>query len=113
MVRKDVYWNTANTSVIHNFTSHTQGEFTLSHDYIDSERANTATNNSVSGFANVMHALTSRDKLGVGTGVTWQRFDGVRGQPRTDTFIFRFAGSWVHNFGQDTELTLRAGPAVI
>jgi hypothetical protein len=60
-----------------------------------------------------MHALTARDQLGLGGGTTWQRFEGVRGQPQTDTFIFRITGSWIHNFGQDTELTVRAGPAVI
>ena len=60
-----------------------------------------------------MHTLTARDQVGLGGGTTWQRFDGVRGQPQTDTFIFRLTGSWIHNFGQDTELTLRAGPAVI
>jgi hypothetical protein len=51
--------------------------------------------------------------VGFGGGATWQRFDGVRGQPQTDTFIFRLTGSWIHNFGQDTELTLQGGPAVI
>ncbi|MCH8890520.1 MAG: hypothetical protein IH827_05540 [Myxococcales bacterium] len=111
--RKDVYWNTASASVIHNFSAHTQGEFTLSQAYFDSERANTSKNNTVSGFANVMHSLSARDQLGLGGGVTWQRFDGVRGQPQSDTFIFRLAGSWIHNFGQDTELIVRAGPAVI
>jgi hypothetical protein len=51
--------------------------------------------------------------VGLGGGTTWQRFEGVRGQPQTDTFIFRLTGSWIHNFGQDTELTVKAGPAVI
>jgi len=111
--REDVYLNTANAAVIHNFTAHTQGEFTISHNYFDSERKNTSKNNAVAGFANVMHTLTARDQIGLGGGATWQRFDRVRGQPQTDTFIFRFMGSWIHNFDQDTELTLRAGPAVI
>lgn len=109
----DVYWNTASASVIHDFSAHTQGEFTLSQAYFDSERDNTSKNNSLSGFANVMHSLTARDQLGVGGGVDWQRFDGVRGQPQSDTFIFRLIGSWIHNFGQDTELIVRVGPAVI
>jgi hypothetical protein len=111
--RDDIYLNTASAAVFHNFTAHTKGEFTVSHNFFDSERKNTSKNNMVSGFANVMHALTARDQLGLGGGTTWQRFEGVRGQPQTDTFIFRLTGSWIHNFGQDTELTLRAGPAVI
>jgi len=111
--RDDIYLNTASAAVFHNFTAHTKGEFTVSHNFFNSERNNTSKNNSVSGFANVMHALTSRDQLGLGAGTTWQRFEGVRGQPQTDTFIFRVTGSWIHNFGQDTELTVKAGPAVI
>lgn len=111
--REDVYLNTASASVFHNFTAHTVGEFTVSHNFFDSERNNTSKNNSVSGFANVMHALTARDQVGLGGGATWQRFDDVRGQPQTDTFIFRLTGSWIHNFGQDTELSLQGGPAVI
>ncbi len=111
--REDVYLNTARASVFHNFTAHTQGEFTISHNFFDSERKNTSKNNSVSGFANVMHALTARDQVGLGGGATWQRFEGVRGQPQTDTFIFRLTGSWIHNFGQDTELIVQGGPAVI
>jgi len=111
--RDDVYLNTASASVFHNFTAHTVGEFTVSHHFFDSERKNTSKNNSLSGFANVMHALTSRDQVGLGGGATWQRFDGVRGQPQTDTYIFRLTGSWIHNFGQDTELSLQGGPAVI
>jgi len=111
--REDVYLNTASASVFHNFTAHTQGEFTVSHNFFDSERNNTSKNNAVSGFANVMHTLSARDQVGFGGGATWQRFDGVRGQPQTDTFIFRLTGSWIHNFGQDTELIVRAGPAVI
>jgi hypothetical protein len=113
VLRKDVYRNTASASVFHNFGARTQGEFTVTHDFFDSELANTSKNNSVSGFMNVMHSLTARDQVGLGGGATWQRFDGVRGQPRVDTFIFRLTGSWIHNFGQDTELTLQAGPAVI
>ncbi|MBW2507152.1 MAG: hypothetical protein JRE81_00835 [Deltaproteobacteria bacterium] len=111
--RDDIYLNTASAAVFHNFTAHTKGEFTVSHNFFDSERKNTSKNNTVSGFANVMHALTARDQLGLGAGTTWQRFEGVRGQPQTDTFIFRITGSWIHNFGQDTELTVKAGPAVI
>ncbi len=111
--RDDIYLNTASAALFHNFTAHTKGEFTVSHNFFDSERNNTSKNNSISGFANVMHALTSRDQLGLGAGTTWQRFDGVQGQPQTDTYIFRIIGSWVHNFGQDTELTVKAGPAVI
>ncbi|MBW2694456.1 MAG: hypothetical protein JRE57_17815, partial [Deltaproteobacteria bacterium] len=111
--RDDIYLNTASAAVFHNFTAHTKGEFTVSHNFFDSERKNTSKNNSVSGFANVMHALTARDQLGLGGGTTWQRFEGVRGQPQTDTFIFRLTGSWIHNFGQDTKLTVRAEPAVI
>jgi hypothetical protein len=111
--RDDIYLNTASAAVYHNFTAHTKGEFSVRHDFFDSERKNTTKNNSVAGFANVMHALTARDQLGLGAGTTWQRFEGIRGQPQTDTFIFRITGSWIHNFGQDTELTLRAGPAVI
>ena len=60
-----------------------------------------------------MHSLTARDQVGVGGGATWQRFEGVRGQSQTDTFIFRLTGSWIHNFGQDTELSLQGGPALI
>lgn len=111
--REDIYRNTASASVFHTFAAHTQGEFTVSHDFFDSERTNTSKSNSVSGFANVMHALTARDQLGLGAGTTWQRFDRVQGQPESDTFIFRLTASWIHNFGQDTELTVRAGPAVI
>jgi hypothetical protein len=111
--REDVYLNTASASVFHNFTAHTQGEFTVSHNFYDSDRKNTSKNNAVSGFANVMHTLSARDQVGLGGGTSWQRFDGVRGQPQTDTFIFQLMASWIHNFGQDTELILRAGPAVI
>jgi len=111
--RDNIYRNTASASVFHNFTPNTKGEFTVSHDFFDSDRKNTSKNNTISGFANVMHALTARDQLGIGVGTTWQRFDRVRGQPETDNYIFRLTASWIHNFGQDTELTLRAGPAVI
>jgi len=111
--REDVYLNTAKAILTHNFTAHTQGEFTIKHDYFNSQRNNTATNNSLSGFANVMTSLTSRDQVGFGGGTTWQQFDSVNGQPQTDTYIFRVAASWIHNFGEDTELTVRAGPAVI
>jgi hypothetical protein len=111
--RDSIYRNTASASVFHNFTPHTQGEFTVSHGFFDSERKNTSKNNTLSGFANVMHALTARDQVGLGIGTTWQRFDRVAGQPQTDNYIFRFMASWIHSFGQDTELTLRAGPAVI
>ncbi len=111
--RDDVYRNTASAAVFHNFSAHTQGEFVVSHDFFDSDRANTSRNNSLSGFVNVMHSLTARDQLGLGGGTTWQRFDAVSGRPRTDTFIFRITASWIHSFGQDSELVLRAGPAVI
>jgi len=111
--REDVYLNTASASVFHNFTAHTQGEFTVNHNFFDSDRKDASKNNVVSGFANVMHTLSARDQVGLGGGASWQRFDGVRGQPQTDTFIFRLTGSWIHNFGQDTELTLQGGPAVI
>jgi hypothetical protein len=111
--REDVYLNKASASVLHNFTAHTNGEFTVSHNFFDSDRNNTSKNNVVTGFANFMHTLTARDQVGLGGGTTWQRFDGVRGQPQSDSFIFRIVGSWIHNFGQDTELILRGGPAVI
>jgi len=111
--RDDIYRNAVSASVFHNFSAHTQGEFKVSHNFFDSERNNTSRNNSVSGFANVVHSLSARDQVGFGGGMTWQRFDGVRGQPETDTFIFQFLGTWIHNFSQDTELTVRAGPAVI
>jgi len=111
--RDDIYRNTATGAVTHNFTAQTQGEFTVKHDYFNSDHNNTSTNNSLSGFANVMHSLTARDQLGFGGGTTWQQFDSVNGQPQTDTYIFRVAASWIHNFGEDTELTVRAGPAVI
>jgi hypothetical protein len=111
--RDDIYRNTVSASVFHNFSSHTEGEFVVSHDFFDSDRNNTSKNNTVTGFANVMHSLTARDQVGLGGGTTWQRFDSVRGQPQTDTFIFRLTGSWIHNFGQDTELIVRGGPAVI
>jgi hypothetical protein len=111
--REDIYRNTAIASVLHNISAHTQAEFKIKYDFFDSERRNTSKNNSVSGFANVMHALSARDQVGLGGGATWQRFDDVRGQPQSDTFIFQLAGSWIHNISQDTELTLRAGPAVI
>ncbi len=111
--RKDVYRNTASASVFHDFSARTQGEFTVTHDFLDSERANTSKSNSVSGFANVVHSFTARDQLGLGGGATWQRFDGVIGQPRADTFIFQLTGSWIHNFSRDTEFTVRIGPAVV
>jgi len=111
--REDVYRNTASASVFHNFTAHTQGEFVVTHDYFNSDRNNTSTNNSVSGLANIMHSLTARDQVGLGGGTTWQRFDAVSGRPRTDTYIFRVLASWIHKFGEDSELVLRAGPAVI
>ena len=66
--REDVYLNTASASVFHNFTAHTQGEFTVSHNFFDSERNNTSKNNAVSGFANVMHTL-SRAR----SGGPWRR----------------------------------------
>jgi len=111
--RDDIFRNTATGTVTHNFTAQTQGEFKVTHDYFNSDHNNTSTNNSLSGFANVMHSLTARDQLGFGGGTTWQQFDSVNGQPQTDTYIFRVAASWIHNFGEDTELTVRAGPAVI
>ncbi len=111
--RDDVYLNTARASMLHNFTAHTQGEFVISHEFFDSDRNNTSTNNALSGFANMMHALSASDRVGLGGGTTWQRFDAVQGQPQSDTYIFQIAASWIHNFGQDTELSLRAGPAVI
>ncbi|HXV35668.1 MAG TPA: hypothetical protein VEC18_00875 [Myxococcota bacterium] len=111
--REDVYRNTAMAWMVHNFSASTQGEFTISHDYFNSDVSNTSTNNSVTGYANLMHALSASDRIGLGGGTTWQRFDSVQGQPQTDSFIFRLMASWIHNFGQDTELTVRAGPAVI
>jgi len=111
--REDVYLNSASASLFHNFTAHTQGEFTISHDYYDSQRNNTSTNNAVSGFANVMHSLTAEDQVGLGGGVTWQRFSEVSGQPESNSYIFRVTGSWIHNFGKDTELSIKGGPAVI
>jgi hypothetical protein len=111
--RDDIYLNTASAAVFHNFTAHTQGEFSVTHNFFDSDRKNTSKNNSVNGFANVMHSLTARDKVGLGVGTTWQRFEGVRGQPQTDSYIFRLTASWIHNFSQDTEIVLRGGPAVI
>lgn len=71
--REDVYLNTAKAILTHNFTAHTQGEFTIKHDYFNSQRNNTSTNNSLSGFANVMTSLTSRDQVGFGGGTTTAR----------------------------------------
>jgi hypothetical protein len=111
--RDDVYLNSASAWLVHNFSTHTQGQFSLAHDYYNSDHPNTSTSHAINGFADFTYALSASDRIGLGGGVTWQLFESVQGQPETDSYIFRILGSWIHNFGQDTELILRAGPALI
>jgi hypothetical protein len=59
------------------------------------------------------HALGARDRIGAGASFDWHRFDAVTGQPESDNFTYYLFGSWVHNFGKDTELSVRVGPALI
>ena len=111
--RDDVYRNHAALSMAHNFTARTVGNFAVVNDYYDSDRANTSKSFSLATTGDLEYALSARDKLGGGAGFSWQRYDDVRGQPESDTFIYRLFASWVHNFGADTELKIQVGPAVI
>ena len=45
--------------------------------------------------------------------MTWQQFNKVRGQPASVTYTYRIFASWLHKFGENTELSLRGGPALI
>ncbi len=111
--RDDVFRNHAAVSLAHNFTARTIGNISVTHDYFDSERSNTSENFSLSAIGNLDYALTARDHVGGGAGFTWQQYEGVRGQPESDSFIYRLFASWIHNFGANTELKIQVGPALI
>ncbi len=111
--RDDVYLNRALVSVQHSFTPHTVGQFDVSYDYFDSDRRNTAKNNAIGAVGSLTHALGARDRIGAGASFDWHRFDAVTGQPESDNFTYYLFGSWAHDFGKDTELSVRVGPALI
>jgi hypothetical protein len=111
--REDVYRNHAVLSMTHNFGPRTVGSVAVVHDYFNSDRRNTSENFSLATTGNLDYAITARDRLGGGAGFTWQKYEGVRGQPESDSFIYRLFASWLHNFGDDTELKIQVGPALI
>jgi hypothetical protein len=111
--RDDVFRNHAALSATHNFGPRTIGSLAVEHDYFDSDRSNTSKNFSLATTGNLDYAVTARDRIGGGAGFTWQRYDGVTGQPESDSFIYQLFGSWIHNFGDDTELRIQVGPALI
>jgi hypothetical protein len=111
--RDDIFRNQASLSMTHNFGPRTTGSLGVEHSYFNSDRKNTAENFSLATTGNLDYAVTARDRIGGGAGFTWQQYEEVTGQPESDTFIYRLFASWVHNFGDDTELMVQVGPALI
>lgn len=111
--RGDVYSNVARFTADHKFTPRTSGQLTLTHQFFDSDNTNTSQNTSLSALTSLNYAVGARDRVGVGGGISFQQFDGVRGQSGSDTFTYRVFASWLHNFGQNTALSIRGGPALI
>jgi hypothetical protein len=111
--RDDIYRNHAALSMTHSFGPRTVGSLEVAHSYFDSDRSNTAENFSLATTGNLEYAVTARDRVGGGAGFTWQNYEEVRGQPESNSYIYRLFASWVHNFGEDTELKVQVGPALI
>ncbi len=111
--RGDVYINNANFVARHIFTPRTSGQFSLTHEYFDSDNTNSSRNTSLAGLTSLSYAVGARDRVGLGGGVTWQQFEGTRGQPASDTYTYRLFVSWLHNFGENTVFSIRGGPALI
>ncbi len=111
--RGDIYSNIARLEARHSFTPRVSGQSILTYEYFDSSNDNTAKNTSLAGLTSLSYAVGARDRIGGGGGVTRQQFDRVRGQPASETLTYRIFASWLHNFGQNTELSLRGGPALI
>lgn len=111
--RGDVLSNIARFEMRHSFTPRISGQFTATHQFFDSDNENTSKNTSLGGLASLTYAAGARDRVGLGGGVTFQQFEETRGQPASDTYTYRVFASWLHNFGESTELSIRAGPALI
>jgi hypothetical protein len=111
--RGDITSNTATLEVRHSFTPRISGQSTLTHQFFDSDVNSTPKNTSLGGVSSLSYAVSARDRVGFGGGVTWQQFNKVRGQPASVTYTYRIFASWLHNFGENTELSLRGGPALI
>ncbi len=111
--RGDIYSNIARLEAHHSFTPRVSGQSILTYEYFDSSNDNTAKNTSLAGLTSLSYAVSARDRIGGGGGVTRQQFDRVPGQPASETLTYRIFASWLHNFGQNTELSLRGGPALI
>jgi hypothetical protein len=67
----------------------------------------------VSAFQSFSYAINAANRVGVGGGGVYQRYDGVEFRPPNESYVFRAYGSYVRNFGERTTLSIRVGPAVI
>jgi len=109
----DIYRNLITFSGRHSFSPRTVGQFTANHTWFDSDNSNTVGSQSLSGLGSLTYALTARDRVGLGGGVNYQKFDAITGQPASDSLTYRVFVSWLHTFGENTEFSIRAGPALI
>ena len=111
--RDDIYQNSAGVSLRHNFSPRTVGQLVFSNDYFDSDRKDTSRSISYGGIGSLTYALNARNRIGGGGGVNYQDYKGTRRNPGSETWTYRIFGSWVRTFGEDTELSIRLGPAFI
>jgi hypothetical protein len=113
IVRSNVFQNSATMLWRHNFTPRTTGQLNISHDFFDSDSSNSLSSSTLAGTTSVTHAITARDRIGIGGGVNWQQYEENSFQPGSDTFTYRAFFSWLHKFGENTELSIQGGPALI
>lgn len=111
--RGDIYSNTASFVATHRFAPRISGQFSLTHQFFETEGDSSRNNSSLGGATSLTYEAGARDRVGLGGAMTWQQFGAIRGQPASDTYIYRIFASWLRDFGQHTQFSIRAGPALI
>lgn len=111
--RSDIYRNNATALLRHNFTSRMTGQLNVSHAWFDSDQSDSIASQSLGGTGSLTYAVGARDRVGLGGGVSWQHYENNTYQPGSDTFTYRGFLSWIHQFGENTELNISGGPAYV
>lgn len=111
--REQVILDDATFNVSHQISSHWTSDTNLGFSSFNADRRNTVDSMTVSAFQNFNYALDAADLVGIGGGVVVQMFDEVTTLPASNTFVYRLFGSWAHEFGDSTTLSVRVGPAYI
>jgi hypothetical protein len=113
VARRRIKRNVMALNAQHSLTPRLTGTGLVTFSVFQNDRSEFFDSGTLSGTGNLIYALSEKDRVGGGMGVTWQSFNGTDTQNGSDTFFYRWFASWIHVFDPSMTLSVSGGPVVI